>query len=171
MELHTTHTDTDAASSRSYISIMIQCLKKKEGILDQIIRHNDTQAKLFLDTNLDPDVLEKSIEEKGELIQSLNLLDEGFQQTFDRMRDEITQHREQYCDEIRQMQQLITSITEKGNTIQVQEQKNKKAADEHFTRVHRQINQTKANFAKVSQYYRNVMDVKAKDIQQVYNEE
>ena len=171
MEQHTRHTDTDAASSRSYISIMIQCLKKKEGILDQIIQHNEKQAGLFLDVGLDPDVLEKSIEEKGALIRSLDLLDDGFQQTFERMREELTQNREQYRDEIRQMQQLITSITEKSNTIQVQEQKNKKAADEHFTSVHRQINQTKANFAKVSQYYRNVMDVKAKDIQQVYNED
>lgn len=142
-----------------YIDIMIQSLKKKEWILDLLITKNDAQKQLLETADLVPEDLEQNMAEKGELIEKLTFLDEGFEQTFARIHDEIDQNREKYQDKIQIMQELITKITEKSNTVKIQEQKNRTLAEKNFAGMKRQIHQTRANYSQVSRYYRNMAAV------------
>ena len=144
--------------SDSYIDIMIQSLKQKVRVLDLIITKNNAQQFLFEDPNLEPDVLEQNMEEKAKLIDKLNMLDDGFQQTYDRIHDEIDQNRAEHKQEIKQMQELIRQITDKSNSIRIQEQKNKALAMEHFAKVKKQIRQVKTSYNQVNQYYKNMMN-------------
>ena len=103
-----------------YIPIMIQSLKKKNQILDVIIGLNQQQRDELEDPGLDPDDFDLTVEKKAKQIEELEALDVGFQELFERVREELTGNREAYREEIAQMQELIRSLTEKSADIQTQ---------------------------------------------------
>ena len=111
--------------AENYLLIMIQSLKKKIQVLDSIIDANERQKAGLENPNLDPDDFDKIVEEKSKYIEHLDLLDQGFDKLFERVKEALNNNKEAYKNEIREMQALITTITEKSNKIQVQETRNK----------------------------------------------
>ena len=103
---------------KEYIAVMLQSLFKKREILDLIIEKNREQKVLFLEENSDPDRLEENMQEKSRLVDQLNQLDEGFQQLYDRIKPALLEQKDCFQQEIVNMKQLITEITEKSATIQ-----------------------------------------------------
>lgn len=87
-----------------YIRIMAESLEKKKDILDRIIELNRQQKFLLQDPNLSPEDFEQNMKFKGELIEQLNFLDDGFEELFGRVRDALNTNRQQYADEITQIQ-------------------------------------------------------------------
>ena len=63
-----------------YIRIMAESLEKKKDILDRIIELNRQQKFLLQDPNLSPEDFEQNMKFKGELIEQLNFLDDGFEE-------------------------------------------------------------------------------------------
>ena len=109
-----------------YIPVMIQSLKKKSEILDAIMELNIRQSEELENPSLDPDDFDKTVEEKSMQIEQLELLDDGFQELFDRVKDDLKNYPDSYRDEIAQMQDYIRKLTSKSATIQVQEANMKK---------------------------------------------
>lgn len=142
---------------RNYINILLQDLRKKDQILDKIIEANQKQKEALEDPNLDPDDFEAIIEEKGGLIEQLNQLDDGFEQVYARVQQELQEHTEDYRDDIREMQQLIRRLTDKSATIRVGEQRNKALMTQKFTAVKKQIREIRSSQKVVNQYYKNMM--------------
>lgn len=140
-----------------YIPIMIQSLKKKNQILDQIMLINQRQKEQLEDPALDPDDFDQTFAEKAELIESLDTLDTGFQELFEKVRDELNENRGTYRDEIAQMQGYIRSLTEKSANIQVQEARNKELMQKKFASVRRQVKEVRKSQKVVNQYYKNMM--------------
>jgi len=108
-----------------YIPIMLQSLKKKEQILDAIMALNDRQREELENPSLDPDDFDKTIEEKAAQIETLEALDAGFQEVYEKVRDELNDNKDAYRDEIARMQDYIRRLTEKSAKIQVEEARNK----------------------------------------------
>lgn len=142
----------------SYISIMIQSLKKKKTVLNQISLLNQQQRDELNDPNLDPDDFDVTVEEKAKCIEELDKLDEGFQELYNRVKEELEQNREQYRNEIMQMQDLIRELTEKSAAIQVQEARNKTLMEQKFAAVRKQARQVRTSQKIVNQYYKNMMN-------------
>lgn len=142
---------------RNYINILLQDLRKKDQILDKIIEANQKQKEALEDPNLDPDDFETIIEEKAGLIEQLNQLDDGFEQVYARVQQELQEHTEDYRDDIREMQQLIRRLTDKSATIRVGEQRNKALMTQKFTAVKKQIREIRSSQKVVNQYYKNMM--------------
>ena len=140
-----------------YIPIMIQSLKKKNQILDVIISLNQQQRDELEDPGLDPDDFDLTVEKKAKQIEELEALDVGFQELFERVREELTGNREAYCEEIAQMQELIRSLTEKSADIQTQEQRNKELMTRKFAAVRKQVKEVRKSQKIVNQYYKNMM--------------
>ena len=140
-----------------YIPIMIQSLKKKNQILDVIIGLNQQQRDELEDPGLDPDDFDLTVEKKAKQIEELEALDVGFQELFERVREELTGNREAYCEEIAQMQELIRSLTEKSADIQTQEQRNKELMTRKFAAVRKQVKEVRKSQRIVNQYYKNMM--------------
>lgn len=136
---------------------MIQSLEKKVSILNQLIELN-RQQKLFLqDPNLSPEDFEKNIDNKGVLIDQLNQLDDGFEELYNHVRDELDEHRPAYAAEIAKMQELIRAITEKSNTVRTQEARNKEQAQQKFASVRKQVKGVRNSQKVVRQYYQNMV--------------
>lgn len=140
-----------------YLPIMIQSLKKKEQILAQIIQINQQQREELENPALDPDDFDKTFAKKAELIESLETLDNGFQELFERVRNELEGNKETYREEIRQMQDYIRRLTEKSADIQTQEARNKELMQQKFATVRKQVKEVRKSQKVVNQYYKSMM--------------
>lgn len=139
-----------------YLQILIQCLEKKKSVLFQIRKKNEEQRVLLLDDDLAPEDFERNIDEKGQLIDQLELLDDGFDETYDRVRELVRQHPQQYEKEIKTLQELIREITSDSNSIQAEEQRNYRLAQQKFAAVKQQVREVKASHRVVNQYYQTM---------------
>lgn len=140
-----------------YLPIMIQSLKKKEQILTEIMQINQRQKEELENPSLDPDDFDKTFREKAELIEALETLDNGFQEIFERVRDELNENKDVYRGEIAEMQKYIRILIEKSADIQTQEAGNKELMQQKFSAVKKQVKEVRKSQKVVNQYYKNMM--------------
>ena len=139
-----------------YVDIMIQCLEKKEKVLEQIIRANKRQAIGLEDPKFTPDQFDETVDEKDRLIKQLEQLDNGFEKLFDRMKEELNNNKELYSDKIKRMQELIKSITDKSVEIQTQEARNKNLMMQKFASIKTKARNVRKGTAAVNKYYQSM---------------
>ena len=145
-------------SYTDYIDILAESLKKKNMILDEIRKANAEQKQILADENLTPEAFEKTLDKKSALIDELNQLDEGFEQLYEKVREELKDNMEHYTDKIRLMQEEIQKITDKTVAIQTEELRNKQLIENKFSSVKKQIRKVKSSQKAVNTYYRNMMN-------------
>ncbi len=149
----------------TYITILIQSLEKKVLVLDKIIESNKDQREILSQEEMDTDRFEANLDEKGRLIDELNLLDDGFQEIYNRVKDELGDNRELYKEEIKRMQKLISDITEKSVTIRAEEERNRAAAAKQFDNMRDNIQVAKRSRQAANVYYSNMSRVNTVDAQ------
>ncbi len=93
-----------------YITIMIESLEKKTDVLGHIIELNRQQKLMLQDPNLLPEDFEKNMDYKSQLVDQLNLLDNGFEKLFQRVKETLQENKQQYAVQIEKMQTLIKTI-------------------------------------------------------------
>ena len=135
----------------TYIAIMLQSLKKKEQVLDEIIRLDDRQKDTLMDPECPFDVFDETVEAKSACIDQLNQLDSGFEKLYAQVAEELDQNREDYAKEIRDMQQCIRRVTDKSVKIQAQEARNKQL----MTQAHRTVMK---NSRAITGYYNSMKE-------------
>ncbi len=144
-------------AENQYILIMLQSLEKKQKVLDSIMQINKRQREELENPSLDPDDFDKTMEEKATLIEQLELLDNGFENVYERVREELQMNRESYKEEILNMQNHIRLLTEKSMEIQAQEARNKQLMEQKFASVKKQVREIRSSQKVVNQYYKNMM--------------
>ncbi|MCI8786820.1 MAG: flagellar protein FliT [Eubacterium sp.] len=152
-----------------YITIMIESLEKKTDVLGHIIELNRQQKLMLQDPNLLPEDFEKNMDYKSQLVDQLNLLDNGFEKLFQRVKETLQENKQQYAVQIEKMQTLIKTITEQTNTIQTQEIRNREEASRKFADVRDQVKGVRNSQKVVHQYYQNMMRQKAYAAQVIDN--
>lgn len=150
---------------KEYVAVLRQSLEKKKRILDLIIEKNKEQRIIFTDMSQPPERLEENLKEKGDLIDQLNQLDDGFDQVYNRVREVLAEEKETYRDDIKKMQELIREITDKSASIQVQEQRNRELAVQKFSSVKKEIRKARTTTKVASQYYKNMTKTNIVDSQ------
>ena len=103
-------------------------------------------------------ILTGRFREKTKLIEELELLDNGFQELFGHVQEELNANKMAYADEIREMQEYIRRLTEKSADIQTQEARNKALMEQRFTAVKKQVKEVRKSQKIVNQYYKNMMN-------------
>ncbi len=142
-----------------YIDIMIQSLEKKVQVLDEIIRLDDLQKDQLEQPDALVEDFDKTVEDKAALIEQLEKLDSGFDKIYTRVKEELHTNKEAYREQIKKMQELIRSITDKSMQIQAQEARNKDLMTQKFARVRRQVRDVRANGKATTEYYKSMMQV------------
>ena len=142
----------------TYIAIMLQSLKKKEQVLDEIIRLDDRQKDTLMDPECPFDVFDETVEAKSACIDQLNQLDSGFEKLYAQVAEELDQNREDYAKEIRNMQQCIRRVTDKSVKIQAQEARNKQLMKEKFSTVQKQATDVRKNSRAITGYYNSMKE-------------
>lgn len=135
---------------------MIQSLNRKREVLEQIIECTQGQELVLREEEVDLDDFGDLIDEKQKWIEQLNLLDTGFEKLFERMQEEIQLRREQYKEEIIEMQGLIKEITDLSVVLQTSELRNKVRFEQYSMKKKKEIKAFKMSNTSASKYYQNM---------------
>ena len=140
-----------------YVVMLRESLEKKADVLRVLLIRNKEQAAILQDPNTSPDDLEKNMALKSELIERIIMLDDGFEQLFNRVKAILDEDRETYADEIRLMQGLIKQVTALTADVEASEYRNKEYAKTRFANIKKDIRETKKSNDVVTSYYKNMM--------------
>lgn len=142
----------------TYIEIMLQSLRKKEQVLDEIVRLDDIQKETLTDPERTFEEFDDTVEKKSACIEQLNQLDSGFEKLYDQVRQELDENSSAHAEEICQMQQCIRSVTDKSVKIQAQEARNKQLMKEKFSTVQKQATDVRKNSRAITGYYNSMKE-------------
>lgn len=140
-----------------YVVMLRESLEKKADVLRVLNIRNKEQEAILKDPNSTPDDLEKNMNMKAELIERIVMLDDGFEQLFNRVKDIIEADRETYADEIRLMQDLIKKVTALTADVEASEYRNKEYAKTRFANIKKEAREIKKSSDVVSSYYKHMM--------------
>ena len=143
---------------KQYLAIMEQSLEKKIGILDRIIAKNQEQNAILNDPNMKWEDFDDNANRKMELIEEIDKLDEGFEDLFERVKEELESPggKEKHAAQIVRMQELIRQITEKSTSIQAQEARNKVLVEQYFQQSRERIRKGRTSSKAAMDYYKSM---------------
>lgn len=150
--------------TESYLAILENSLDRKIEILDSVEKLNVEQEKIIGASSLDEEAFGRIVEQKAQLIEQLNAMDDGFQLIYDRVKAELDADRERYSDEIKIIQSKITLIMEKSSHLMAEEQRNKDRITAKFAARRREINSVKKNQQYAASYYKNMNKVTSEPV-------
>lgn len=139
-----------------YVTMMVDSLKRKKEILSYLYERTKEQERLLIDENMDPDAFKALVDAKGERIEELNTIDEGFDTLFKLVKQEIQTNRDDYREQILQMQVLIKEIADMGVQIQALEQQNSGHFKTYLARHRKTIRDFHVNNRTANTYYQNM---------------
>ena len=141
----------------SYLAMMADSLDKKIAILERLREENKKQKEVLSSGNIaDLDAFDATVETKGALIEELDQLNDGFDSLFEQVKEELDSNRDKYRDEIAAMQEKIRTITALSGSIQAEEARNKKLAEQYFAGARKDIAQGQKSARAALDYYHNM---------------
>lgn len=140
----------------SYVGLLIDGLSKKIKILEEIVGVNERLKEVVTDVKFDPEIFDAIGDEKSQLVEEINKLDNGFETIYSRIKDELPANKERYADDIRVMQELIQRIVALSTSIEADEQRIKVEVEKQFSKIKQAVKQTRRNSAAVNNYYKSM---------------
>lgn len=140
----------------TYLDMLQDSLKKKLEILNKIMGYQKQEMELLKAEKVDMEAFDKNINDKVALAESIDSLDDGFEQVYDRIRKEIISNREKYAVQIKAMQDMIAEISEKNVLIQADENKIRIEVDNYAKRESAALRQKRDNGKAARSYYNNM---------------
>ncbi|MBF1008507.1 MAG: hypothetical protein HXK85_08015 [Lachnospiraceae bacterium] len=150
--------------TESYLEMMLRSLDRKIEILNRIEQENRKQRDLLdfpvqekeAEEVFEEEAFQRTVEEKGRLIEELLKLNEGFDLLFAKVQKELSGQWDDYRSQVRTMQEKIRMVTELSSRIQVQEQRNKALVDRYFSEERTKIKIGKRSTASAMKYYQTM---------------
>lgn len=141
----------------TYIRMMLDVLSKKEVHLTKLLELTMEQEALLKEENFNEAEFALIIEKKGGNLRKLEEFDSGFQSIYNRVAEEMKQNKEEYKDQILEMQALITRVTDLSVKLTALEEKNKNTLEVKFREKRQNIRQFKVSKQTASKYYKNMI--------------
>lgn len=148
---------------RNELQLLIESLEKKEEILKQILSISKAQYDLATEEEFQPEAFDKLVDDKDALLQDMEKLDEGFDRTYQRIRDELPDKKDMYKDEILSLQKLIKGTVDLGAQIHASEARAKDKVASAILKSRQEFTQRKSNARMVSDYYKTSNNIKFVD--------
>jgi len=143
-------------NNKAYINIIRDVLQKKSSLLRKLIELTVLQDECISTTELDFDKFDKLIEQKSKLIDEINELDAGFEQLYDKLKQELNENREKYREQILVLQDLISTITDESIKLQSMEEKNRTKVEMQLSNGRQKIKKYQLSNKTVTSYYKNM---------------
>lgn len=140
----------------NYLNVLEESLHKKIKVLNKIQDYNLRQQEIFQSDAVNMDEFDQYVEEKGELIDELNQLDNGFEILYSNLSRQLQEDRARYAAQIRTLQELVKQVTDMSVTIQTQEARNKKLIEDYFRKSREEIRQGRRSSKVAFDYYKNM---------------
>ncbi len=144
-------------ATQSYLAMMADSLDKKIEIMTKIREENVTQRSILEKAGvMDVDAFDLTVDRKGELIDELDELNQGFDSLFAQVREEVDANRAKYKEEIVAMQEKIRTITALSGSIQAEEARNKTLVEKYFSNARKDITTGKKSAKAALDYYHSM---------------
>lgn len=138
------------------LEMLEKCLVCKDELLTEVYRETREQEAILDTEPFSEEAFDGTLKRKGEYIEKISQYDQGFEQVFGRIRDEVIAGKETYRPCIERMQKLIGQVTDKAVRIQSLEQKNKVKLEIYFNNRRQQIKNFNVSSRTVSNYYKSM---------------
>ncbi len=149
------------------LDMLEDSLVKKLAILRDIDKENEIQREILSNSeDVDQEAFDRTLDKKGEYIDQLNALDDGFQTLYDRVKKDIEGNKDKYAEQIKRLQKLIHDITDMSASIQAQELRNKNLAENYFCVQRQKLHSGRQASSVAFNYYRTMN--KFKDVPPQY---
>lgn len=143
--------------TETYLDMMETSLVKKIEVMKQIEEQNIRQKEaLMMPDGPDEDTFDDAVHIKGDLIDKLTDLNEGFAGLYDKVKTELGQSKDKYKDQIMRLQDLIRAVTDLSNTLEIQETRNKELINNSFYNMKKELEKAKRS-SDVVYSYRSLM--------------
>ena len=139
-----------------YMDMLVECLEKKNQILDNLTALNKKQTELIQDEDFSLNEFDKCVEEKGILIESILKLDSGFEGLYNKVGKTVADNPSEYKEQLSKMQKLIKEITDKSVSIQTEEERNKMLIESRFSREKKRIKSGRSQSKVALDYYNSM---------------
>lgn len=149
----------------TYLDMLQGSLKKKLEIINRIMDYQKEEADMLRLEEMEIEAFDKSIAEKVELAESISALDDGFEQVYDRIREEIIGNKAKYAKQIQAMQNMIGEISEKNVLIQAEENRLKLEVDNYAKKASAALRQKRDNGKAARSYYNSMKKLNYVDSQ------
>ena len=83
-------------------------------------------------------------------------MDNGFEKLYANVAEELKGNREQYAEQIRTLQGLVTEVTDTSVAIQAQEARNKKLIEDFFIKERKNLHMNRKTSKAAIDYYRTM---------------
>lgn len=141
-----------------YINILINTLAKKSAVLDDLIDITLLQESYLKEAPQNMDSFEETLDNKSELINNLDQLDDGFEAVYERIKEELKSKKDLFQNEVLKLQELIRQVTGKSVKLQALEQQNKLKMEAYFSNKKQEIKNFKKSSQTASNYYKSMLD-------------
>lgn len=142
--------------NQTYIVVLIDTLKKKVVMLNDLLDMTNFQNKLLEEKKVETEEFDGLFVSKQEVIDNLNKADEGFELIYDRVKEELEKNAALYRSEIVTLKNLISEITEKSVALQTAERRNYNAMELYFSSRKKTIRDAKMSQKTVGNYYKSM---------------
>mgnify|MGYP003397269848 FL=1 len=139
-----------------YMDMLVECLEKKDKILDSLAVLNKKQTELIQNEDFSLSEFDKCVEEKGVLIDNILKLDSGFEGLYNKIGKTVAANPSEYKVQLGKMQSLISSITEKSMSLQAEEERNKLLIEGRFSREKNKIKSGRSQSKVAMDYYKSM---------------
>lgn len=140
----------------AYIQMLIDIQKKKIIILNELLKMTEQQEALIAFDNFNEDEFLNIITAKDEKINQLTSIDDGFVQLYDRVKQEISEHKQLYANQINVLKEMIAEITDLSVKIQALEKRNRTKMEAYFSKKRKEIGSSRASGKTVTNYYKSM---------------
>lgn len=135
-----------------YVDVMITALRKKVEILERLEQAVFTETNVLKKSQVTIEEIEATEDDKAKALEELEKADEGFEQVYNRVKDELQSDRFKYEEEIKTMQGLIRTITDCTTKIQAQEIRNKQLMEYFLQAKKNEVRAFKRKYNATAQY-------------------
>lgn len=142
-----------------YLQILADSLMKKSSIMTALMQESNKQGQIVSAEVVDWNAFDQSVDQKGELIEELEKLDDGFEVMYAHIKEGLNQNRESYKQQIQEIQKLIIEVTEKSSQLMAIEERNKTLVSNRFSVEKRKFKQQKVSSRAANNYYNTMKQI------------
>lgn len=136
--------------------MMKDILTRKRNSLKSILEFSEEQSGLLIPQEFDDEAFTELMNKKEAEINKVNELDDGFSAVFNKIKDDIKSKSDEHAPAIKELQDLITEVTELGVRITALEKKNRDGLERKKNEIKRGVKNFNVSRQTASNYYKNM---------------
>ena len=140
----------------TYIGMLKDILLQKKKVTEEILWVTLEQETALAPELEDMERFDALMTKKEPLIAQLERLDQGFSDAYAKVQATLTGKKEEYKQDILEMQKLITEITDISVKLQALEERNRKLFEKYLLEKKQQIRTVKKNTRTANAYYKTM---------------